>query len=57
MKTFDFIRDLAVEEPGQSPFLKASFMGNQIDESTTSLLPFFGTDIGLCSLIKPQVFN
>ena len=26
-----------------------------IPSDTTSFLPFFGTDIGLCSVIKPQV--
>ena len=28
-------------------------MGDKTDKNTTSFLPFFGTDIGQCSLIKP----
>ena len=32
-------------------------MGRKIEENTTSFLPFFGTDIGQCSLIKPKVFT
>ena len=31
------------------------FGSSVIPRDTTSFLPFFGTDIGLCSVIKPQV--
>ena len=31
------------------------FGSSVIPQDTTSFLPFFGTDIGLCSVIKPQV--
>lgn len=31
------------------------FGSSVIPADTTSFLPFFGTDIGLCSVIKPQV--
>ena len=32
-----------------------SFGKEKLHMNTTSLLPFFGTDFGLCSVIKPQV--
>jgi len=52
---FDFIRDLAVEDPGDSPVILAKFGSEVLPQNTTSFLPFFGTDFGLCSVIKPQV--
>ena len=36
--------------------MRASYRRVPKDTSTfTSLLPFFGTDYGLCTLIKPQI--
>ena len=38
--------------------IAASFGAKQMLENTTDFLPFFGTDFGFCSLIKPQLnFN
>ena len=55
---FDFVKDMAVEDPGDSPVIAASFGAKQMLENTTDFLPFFGTDFGFCSLIKPQLnFN
>ena len=55
---FDFIRDMAVDEPGSSPIISARYGHSQMRENATDFLPFFGTDIGLCSLVKPQLsFN
>ena len=55
---FDFVKDMAVEDPGDSPVIAASFGSKQMLENTTDFLPFFGTDFGFCSLIKPQLnFN
>ena len=55
---FDFIRDMAVEEPGNSPIISARYGHTHMRENATDFLPFFGTDIGLCSLVKPQLnFN
>ena len=44
---------------GENVVLRASYRRKQKDiEKYTSLLPFFGTDYGLCTLIKPQItFN
>ena len=65
-KDFDFIRQagwyfktLAAQEPGENNVLLASY-GKRVKDvdETTEFLPFFGTDYGLCSLIKPQIsFN
>lgn len=65
-KDFDFVAEagwyfktLAAQEPGEDSVLSASY-GRRDKNVTTSthLLPFFGTDYGLCSLIKPQItFN
>ena len=30
-------------------------IGIDIPENATDFLPFFGTDIGLCSIVKPQL--
>ena len=50
--------DMAVEDPGDSPVIAASFGNQKIPENATDFLPFFGTDFGFCSLIKPQLnFN
>ena len=55
---FDFVKDMAVEDPGDSPIIAASFGTRQMLENTTDFLPFFGTDFGFCSLVKPQInFN
>ena len=55
IETFDFIRDMAVEDPGDSPIISASYGGKGIPVNATDFLPFFGTDIGLCSIVKPQL--
>ena len=55
IENFDFLRDMAVEDPGDSPIVSASYGGKEIPENATDFLPFFGTDIGLCSIVKPQL--
>ena len=55
IKGFDFIRDMAVEDPGDSPIINARYGNQQMRKNATDFLPFFGTDIGLCSLVKPQL--
>ena len=41
---------------GENVILRASYRRVVKDVHTfTSLLPFFGTDYGLCTLIKPQI--
>jgi len=55
IKGFDFIRDMAVEDPGDSPIISARYGHKQMRKNATDFLPFFGTDIGLCSLVKPQL--
>ena len=41
---------------GENVVLRASYRRQPKDiEKYTSLLPFFGTDYGLCTLIKPQI--
>ena len=58
IKTFDFIRDMVVEDPGDTPIIYASYGNRTIRQNATDLLPFFGTDKGHCSIIKPQMtFN
>ena len=58
IKGFDFIRDMAVEDPGDSPIITARYGHQVMRKNATDFLPFFGTDIGLCSLVKPQLnFN
>ncbi len=50
---------MAAQEPGEQNVLFASY-GKEVKDTsrTTDLLPFFGTDYGLCSLVKPQIsFN
>ena len=44
---------------GENVVLRASYQRVPKDIQTfTSLLPFFGTDYGLCTIIKPQItFN
>ena len=55
---FDFVRDMAVENPGDSPVISASYGKVYMRTNSTDFLPFYGTDIGLCSLVKPQLnFN
>ena len=62
-KDFDFITDagwyfktLAAQEPGENNVLLANYANVHKDtEAYTDLLPFFGTDYGLCTLIKPQI--
>ena len=53
----DYIRDIALEEPGDSPVLMAKFGNKVMPENATDFMPFFGTDIGWCSLIKPQGYT
>ena len=52
---FDFVKDMAVEDPGNSPIIAASYGPQQMREDATDFLPFFGTDFGFCSLVKPQL--
>ena len=55
---FDYVKDMAVEDPGDSPIISAKFGKRSVPENSTDFLPFFGTDYGFCSLIKPQLnFN
>ena len=54
-----YFKTVAAQIPGQDNILAASY-GKQMKHvsQSTHLLPFFGTDYGLCSLIKPQItFN
>ena len=38
--------------------LSASYEGEVLSGSTTDFNPYFGTDVGICSIIKPQIiFN
>ena len=46
LESFDFIKDLAIENPGESSVLKLSFEQKVMDHRATDFLPFFGTDIG-----------
>ena len=46
---------MAVEDPGDSPIISARYGHQQMRKNATDFLPFFGTDIGLCSLVKPQL--
>ena len=55
IEDFDFIRDMAVEDPGDSPIISARYGNKIIPTNATDFLPFFGTDIGLCSIVKPQL--
>ena len=58
VESFDFFKDLAVENPGEGPVLKCSFEKQILRSTATDVLPFFGTDIGFCSMLKPQLsFN
>ena len=51
-----YFKTLAVQEIGENVVLRASYRRVAKDTDTfTSLLPFFGTDYGLCTLIKPQI--
>ena len=55
---FDFVKDMAVDDPGDSPIVTARFGGKMLRENATDFMPFFGTDLGFCSLVKPQLtFN
>ena len=56
--SLDFIRDLAVGDPGDSPIITARYGNQTIRKNATDFVPFFGTDTGLCSLVRPQLnFN
>jgi len=58
IKEFDFFRDMAVDDPGDSSIIHARYGQKNMRENSTDFLPFFGTDIGFCSLVKPQLnFN
>ena len=55
---FDYVKDMAVEDPGDSPIISARFGKKYSRTNATDFLPFFGTDYGFCSLVKPQLnFN
>ena len=46
------------QEPGGTMILKASYGGHAKDGASTDFNPYFGTDVGICSIIKPQLsFN
>ena len=50
-----YFKTLAAQEAGESNVLMALYGHQDKDtEVFTDFLPFFGTDYGLCSLIKPQ---
>ena len=55
VESFDFLKDLAIDNPGESSVLKISFEQRILQSTATDFLPFFGTDYGFCSLIKPQL--
>eukprot|EP00094_Tigriopus_californicus_P006437 TCALIF_06199-PA protein Name:"Protein of unknown function" AED:0.31 eAED:0.34 QI:0/0/0/0.33/1/1/3/0/625 len=56
--SFDYVRDMAVENPGESSVLFARYGNFSMKPNGTNFLPFFGTDIGFCTLVKPQLtFN
>lgn len=47
-----------LQEPGGVMILSASFEGHTMPGSSTDFNPYFGTDVGICSIIKPQLsFN
>ena len=46
---------MAVEDPGDSPIITARFGSKMLRENATDFMPFFGTDLGFCSLVKPQL--
>jgi len=51
-----YFKTLAAQEPGENNVLWASYGRLQKDTAVNNaLLPFFGTDYGLCSLVKPQI--
>jgi len=51
-----YFKTLAVQEIGENVVLRAKYQQSfKNTEKFTSLLPFFGTDYGLCTLIKPQI--
>nr|XP_040563668.1 uncharacterized protein LOC121113868 [Lepeophtheirus salmonis] len=54
-----YFKTQAVQEIGENVVLRATYQRTEKNiEKFTSLLPFFGTDYGLCTLIKPQItFN
>ena len=43
---FDFVKDMAVDDPGDSPIVTARFGGKMLRENATDFMPFFGTDLG-----------
>jgi len=45
---------LAVQEPWGVMILQASFGNIKMDGASTDFNPYFGTDYGICSIIKPQ---
>ena len=49
IEPFDFLKDLAIENPGESSVLKISFEQKVLNNKATDFLPFFGTDIGQVS--------
>ncbi|CAB4068103.1 ASICN [Lepeophtheirus salmonis] len=56
-KGFQFTR-LAVQEPYGVMILRASYGTKKRYGNSTDFNPYFGTDYGICSIIKPQtVFN
>ncbi|CAB4060681.1 ASICN [Lepeophtheirus salmonis] len=48
----------AVQEPNGTMILKASYDGKSKDGTSSDFNVYFGTDVGICSIIKPQLsFN
>ena len=55
--SLDFFRLFASQDLSQSRFLRASYDGHDMDLKEFGLLyPFFDTEAGFCSYIRPQVF-
>ena len=47
-----------MQEPGGVMILKASYGSAARPGNSTDFNPYFGTDVGICSIIKPQLsFN
>ena len=58
VESFDFLKDLAIDNPGESSVMKISYEKRILQSKATDFLPFFGTVIGFCSMLKPQlIFN
>ena len=55
--SFDFT-GFVLQEPGGIMILKAKFEGRDKSGECSDFNPYFGTDTGICAIIKPQLnFN